>query len=59
MKDLIKDGTWNAQLITQLFSKEIADHIIDRIFPPINSSGADRPIWILEAKGNFTVRSAW
>lgn len=39
--------------------EDIVNHIISKVKAPADENGKDRPWWMLEAKGNFIVRSAW
>lgn len=59
VKDLIKEGTRNEQLILQLLPQEVANHIMKTIRPPVIKNEREIPIWMLESIEKFIVRSAW
>ncbi|KAF3637725.1 putative complex I intermediate-associated protein 30 [Capsicum annuum] len=58
VKDLVREGNWDEQLIRTLFTEEIADHVLKKVTPP-SEVEKDWPIWSIEPKGLFTVKSAW
>lgn len=37
----------------------LAEYIVQNIKPPISGGAADKPIWMLDAEGIFTMKFAW
>lgn len=59
VSEMIENGTWNEALLRELLSGELADHIMNYISPPSDYLMRDKPWWMLESKGRFSVKSAW
>ncbi|XP_075080475.1 uncharacterized protein LOC107786790 [Nicotiana tabacum] len=59
VSDVGEDGRWNVERLLEVLPEEFATHIIERVKPPVISNDLDVPFWMLETKGNFTVKSAW
>nr|XP_009761667.1 PREDICTED: uncharacterized protein LOC104213819 [Nicotiana sylvestris] len=45
--------------INDLAENYLANHIVQNIRPPTESSQLDTPFWMLETMGHFIVKSAW
>lgn len=59
VRELAEDSEWNVQLLNGMFQQHIVEHIINNIKPPREEKGKDKPCWMLEANGCFTVKSIW
>ncbi|XP_070026560.1 uncharacterized protein [Nicotiana sylvestris] len=59
VNDLVENGMWNVDRIFESLPEDLANHIVQNIRPPTDSSQLDTPFWMLETKGHFTVKSAW
>ncbi|XP_075078442.1 uncharacterized protein LOC142164361 [Nicotiana tabacum] len=53
------EESWDENRLLKILPHDWALHIIENINPPAAHNELDRPYWMLEAKGNFTVKSAW
>ncbi|XP_075080326.1 uncharacterized protein LOC142165846 [Nicotiana tabacum] len=53
------EGTWNETRLMQILPHDIASHIIANIKRSALSDELDKPFWMMEPKGYFTVKSAW
>ncbi|XP_070007918.1 uncharacterized protein [Nicotiana sylvestris] len=49
----------NVDKIFESLPEDLANHIVQNIRPPSESSQLDTPFWMLETRGHFTVKSAW
>ncbi|XP_070009928.1 uncharacterized protein [Nicotiana sylvestris] len=59
VNDLAENGMWNVDKIFESLPEDLANHIVQNIRPPTESSQLDTPFWMLETRGHFTVKSAW
>lgn len=59
VRKLVEGGEWNVQLLNEMFQQDIVQHIINNIKPPKEERGKDKPYWMLEVNGCFTVKSFW
>ncbi|XP_070002514.1 uncharacterized protein [Nicotiana sylvestris] len=57
--DVVQEGAWDVDKLKELFPEEYATHIIENIKPPVASDILDKPFWMLETRGSFSVKSAW
>lgn len=56
MRDLEKDCTRNKHLLIDLIPEEVENHFLEKSRPLIHSEEMEKPSWILEPRGNFTIR---
>lgn len=59
VKDLVQNGGWNEEVISQFFPLEVAENIINKIKPLVNKDVHDSPILMLESTGKFIIKSVW
>jgi len=59
VKDIKREGEWDEQLMQEIFPVEVANFIKDNIKPPRDMKENDKPAWMLEISGKFSVKSAW
>ncbi|WMV24703.1 hypothetical protein MTR67_018088 [Solanum verrucosum] len=59
VKDIKREGEWVEQLMEEIFPVEVANFIKDNIRPPRDTEENDKPAWMLETSGKFSVKSAW
>ncbi|XP_059277620.1 uncharacterized protein LOC132031700 [Lycium ferocissimum] len=52
-------GGWNEGMLRDLIPNKIVEHILSTVTPPTNQDAVDKPFWKLEARGKFTVGSAY
>lgn len=57
--DIVNDGNWDMEKINDFLPEDLAKHILENVAPPIKHNVLDKPIWNLETKGNFSVKTAW
>ncbi|XP_062028922.1 uncharacterized protein LOC133744912 [Rosa rugosa] len=57
VSELIQNGEWNRELVTEIFSPE--DALLMLSLPLSNSRVVDRLIWHYDSKGRFTTKSAY
>ncbi|XP_055814563.1 uncharacterized protein LOC129884258 [Solanum dulcamara] len=59
VNEMIVQGRWNREKLREVLAKDIVDHIIDNITIPKEERDFDRPWWILDTSGEFTIKSTW
>ncbi|KAH0745167.1 hypothetical protein KY285_006824 [Solanum tuberosum] len=59
IEDITNGGEWNEEVVREILPTELAEHIICNIKPPRGRKENDKPCWMLETKGIFSVKSAW
>nr|XP_016504579.1 PREDICTED: uncharacterized protein LOC107822538 [Nicotiana tabacum] len=57
--DVMDGGEWNTQRLYEILPEEFAEHIIVNLQPPAAQGVLDVPVWTLESKGQFSVRTTW
>lgn len=57
--DVVENGIWNVEKIQEALPMEFAVHILEKVKPAVMEHTLDIPYWILETRGNFSVKSAW
>nr|XP_016494773.1 PREDICTED: uncharacterized protein LOC107813966 [Nicotiana tabacum] len=57
--DVVYGGEWNTQRLYEILPEEFAEHIIVNLQPPATQGVLDVPVWSLESKGQFSVRTTW
>ncbi|XP_019248338.1 PREDICTED: uncharacterized protein LOC109227594 [Nicotiana attenuata] len=57
--EVVQNGAWDIDKLLEVLPKDLAMHIVEKISPPVQANTLDSPYWMLEPKGNFTVKSAW
>lgn len=55
---LMVHGKWNEELIRHTFPKEVANHIIKEIYIVQQCEEMDKPYWMPNHTGKFSIRSA-
>ncbi|XP_019263600.1 PREDICTED: uncharacterized protein LOC109241326 [Nicotiana attenuata] len=56
--DVVENGSWNVDRLLEALLEEYAMHILEKIRPLIKNNVLDTPYWMLETRGNFSVKSA-
>lgn len=59
VNEVVMAGKWDEIKLRQILLDDLASHIIDHIAPPGVQDDVDIPYWILETRGNFSVKSTW
>ncbi|WMV28796.1 hypothetical protein MTR67_022181 [Solanum verrucosum] len=59
VKEFVVNGAWNVTKLLEYISPEMTAHIIDNIKPRQETEEIDRSWWMGNAKGTFTVKSAY
>ncbi|XP_019257820.1 PREDICTED: uncharacterized protein LOC109236045 [Nicotiana attenuata] len=59
VNDVVIEGRWNDERIKEILPNDLATHILENIPCPARYDELDKPVWSLEVKGNFSVKSAW
>ncbi|XP_075109246.1 uncharacterized protein LOC142181032 [Nicotiana tabacum] len=57
--DVTLDGEWDVDRLFEMLPEELAVHILEKIKPPSTMRVLDKPFWMLETRGYFSVKSAW
>lgn len=57
--DIVEEDTWNVNKILETLPEEYVLHIVERIKPPTLPGVLDKPYWMLDSHGKFTVKTAW
>nr|XP_009786710.1 PREDICTED: uncharacterized protein LOC104234773 [Nicotiana sylvestris] len=57
--DVTLDGEWDVDRLYELLPEDLAVHILEKIKPPSTMQVLDRPCWMLETRGYFSVKLAW
>ncbi|XP_060195442.1 uncharacterized protein LOC132624727 [Lycium barbarum] len=59
VKEMVVQGRWNRGKLMEVLFEDIVDHIMENITPPREEREFDRPWWILDTSGEFTIKSTW
>ncbi|XP_060182578.1 uncharacterized protein LOC132612299 [Lycium barbarum] len=59
VSEMVIDGNWDEARLELLLPGDIVQHIRDTIKPPMMIEEKDIHWWLLDSKGDFTVKSAW
>ncbi|XP_059284936.1 uncharacterized protein LOC132038264 [Lycium ferocissimum] len=59
VKHVVVEGRWNREKLMEVLTKDIVDHIIENITPPREERDIDRSWWILDTRGEFSIKSTW
>ncbi|XP_078175199.1 uncharacterized protein LOC144568705 [Carex rostrata] len=61
VRDLVIEGTgtWNAELLIQIFGHQVCLQILTNIQPPRDGAGEDRLVFIDSSTGAFSVKQAY
>ncbi|XP_075074578.1 uncharacterized protein LOC142162156 [Nicotiana tabacum] len=59
VNDVVNEGQWIEEQLRELLPGDLASHILDNIQCPEISDECDKPIWSLDTRGQFTVKTAW
>ncbi|XP_070010830.1 uncharacterized protein [Nicotiana sylvestris] len=57
--DVTLDGEWDVDRLFEMLPEELAVHILEKIKPPSTMRVLDRPFWMLETRGYFSIKLAW
>nr|XP_009786618.1 PREDICTED: uncharacterized protein LOC104234707 [Nicotiana sylvestris] len=57
--DVTLDGEWDVDRLFEILPEDLAVHILEKIKPPSTMQVLDRPFWMLETRGYFSIKSAW
>ncbi|XP_019231693.1 PREDICTED: uncharacterized protein LOC109212501 [Nicotiana attenuata] len=59
VNNVVVGGQWDEMQLTQILPNDLANHILENIPYPANSEELDKPVWSLDTRGQFTVKTAW
>nr|XP_009757417.1 PREDICTED: uncharacterized protein LOC104210257 [Nicotiana sylvestris] len=59
VNEVLNGRNWNEHKLRELLPEDLANHILQNIKPPGENMVLDKPFWMLETRGEFTMRSAW
>lgn len=59
VSEVMKDGSWDEEVLYQLLPEDLATHILDNVAPPGEFNALDKSGWRLETRGTFLVKPAW
>ncbi|XP_075099449.1 uncharacterized protein LOC142176224 [Nicotiana tabacum] len=57
--DVVVNDQWDEVKIREILPEQLANHILLHIKPPVVHDALDKPLWMLESRGEFTVKSSW
>lgn len=57
--DVVQDGAWDEERIREILPEDLAMHILENVKPSLLHDTLDKAYWMLETKGDFTVKSSW
>ncbi|XP_070050710.1 uncharacterized protein [Nicotiana tomentosiformis] len=57
--DVMQYGQWDEAKIRQILPEEFANHILKHTKVPMLYDVLDKPFWMLESRGDFSVKLAW
>lgn len=57
IKEFMLNGSWNETKLLTKLSQELTGYIMENIKPPITENRSDRPWWMGNTQGIFTVKS--
>ncbi|XP_019251036.1 PREDICTED: uncharacterized protein LOC109229948 [Nicotiana attenuata] len=59
VNEVMIEGQWDVEKLRELLPDDLALHIINNIPCPAYSDELDKPIWSLDTRGQFSVKTAW
>lgn len=59
VNQLMVHGRWNENLMSDIFTEEVCDQVQSVLDDFQVSEDRDKPWWMPDSKGRFTVESAW
>ncbi|KAH0704871.1 hypothetical protein KY289_009947 [Solanum tuberosum] len=59
VRDLTRQGEWDTEVLHEILPQELVNHILQNIHPPKEEATMDKPCWMPETRGSFSVKSAW
>ncbi|XP_059310637.1 uncharacterized protein LOC132061989 [Lycium ferocissimum] len=59
VKEAAEDGQWKVDMLKEISPEDLANHILENITPPVEHKEVDRAYWKMEARGKFSVGSAF
>jgi len=59
ISQLMIQGKWNEELLRHILLEGVADHIIKNIDIVQECEEMDKPYWMLNHSGKFSIRSSW
>ncbi|XP_009588966.1 uncharacterized protein [Nicotiana tomentosiformis] len=57
--DVVLDGQWDEQKIKENLLGDLVDHILENIKQLVLYDVLDKPSWMIETRGKFSVKSVW
>lgn len=59
VNEMVENGIWNSNKLSQTLIEDWVNHILQNIRPPTDCAELDTPVWMLETRGHFSVKTAW
>ncbi|XP_060200474.1 uncharacterized protein LOC132628729 [Lycium barbarum] len=59
VSDVVIDGRWHVPAIGNNFPEDLAEYILTEVKPPAKPGVIDKPWWMLEKNGDFSVKYVW
>nr|XP_033509863.1 uncharacterized protein LOC117274647 [Nicotiana tomentosiformis] len=56
---MVYEGHWDEEKIREIFPDDLATYILENMKPRVLSDVLDKPVWMLESRGVFCVKSTW
>lgn len=57
--DVVQDRHWDEEKIRIILPDDLATHILENLKPLMLADILDKPVWMLEIRGYFSIKSAW
>nr|XP_016493380.1 PREDICTED: uncharacterized protein LOC107812734 [Nicotiana tabacum] len=57
--EVVQEGALDENRLMDILPHDLALHVIENVKPPVLHDDLDRPFWMLEARGNFTIKYSW
>ncbi|XP_016442387.1 uncharacterized protein LOC107767807 [Nicotiana tabacum] len=57
--EVVHNGVWDVDRLMEVLPDDLAVYILENIKPPTAIDVLDKPYWMLESRGDCTVKFAW
>ncbi|XP_060177746.1 uncharacterized protein LOC132607677 [Lycium barbarum] len=59
VKEVVVEERWNREKLIEVLTEGIIEHIVENITPAREERDTDRPWWIPDTRGEFSIKSTW
>ncbi|KAG5581997.1 hypothetical protein H5410_052624 [Solanum commersonii] len=57
--ELTRHGESDTKVLNEILPHKLVNHILQNIQPSSSEGKTDKPCWMLETRGEFTIKSSW